>query len=99
MAAGRLWVLSDLLGRWEQHNYKFGGPRGGWSAAACAHKQRCGLVAGGARDTCRAVVACEGPPGALGAGRRAAGVWACLPRTTPWSRQGKPETLGLGESS
>src|SRR5712692_5642055 len=27
MAAGGLWPLSSLLGRWERHNYKFGAAR------------------------------------------------------------------------
>src|SRR5215510_13322676 len=35
MAAGRFWVLSGLLYRSQRHNYKLGGPRGGWWAVRC----------------------------------------------------------------
>src|SRR5215831_1835341 len=48
MAAGRLWVLSGLLGRWEQHNYKFGGPRGGWWVGRGAQQRGWAQVAHGA---------------------------------------------------
>jgi hypothetical protein len=86
-----VWYSAVLYGGWP-YNYKFGGPRGGGAAGRHTHER-------GGWGWCKE----RGPragrrwrAGALGAGRGGHIESPYHPRTRHWSRQGKPETLGVG---